>query len=472
MSVPAEMAFASIVTLGRELRAGTFTSLELTEFFLHRLETIGKDYHAVVTVTADLAREQAKVADKEFAEGTDRGPLHGIPYGAKDLLNTVGYPTTWGADSHREQIIDSDAATIIKLRRTGAVLCAKLSMVAFAGGFGYSGPDSSFVGPCLNPWSKKHWAGGSSSGPGAAVGAGLCPFAIGTETSGSIISPAASCGVAGLRPTFGRVSRAGAMTLSWTLDKIGPLCHTAEDCGLVLNAIAGYDADDPSTISQEYRYPPEKKLEPPFRLAKIAGAVDHVLPEVKDNFLVSLDVLKTVAVGGEIPEVELPDFPYDAVVNTILHAESAAALEEVVQEGTIWNLPDPRMHLGAYAAMFVPARDYINALRIRLKFQKAIDELFAQYDAVITPTFAMTSYPVDRPFRDYTAGRGLVHLNLRHPTNGAGLPAISIPNGFGEHNLPTGLQFIGSRYEENRLLAIAEYYQSQTEWHLKTPTVG
>ncbi|MDA0833216.1 MAG: amidase [Planctomycetota bacterium] len=472
MSVAPEMAFASIVTLGKELRAGTFTSVELTEFFLHRLETIGKEYNAVVTVTADLAREQAKLADRELAEGTDRGPLHGIPYGAKDLLNTVGYPTTWGADSHREQQIDNDALTVIKLRQAGAVLTAKLAMVAFAGGFGYSGPDSSFTGPCLNPWSKGHWAGGSSTGPGTAVGAGLCPFAIGTETSGSIISPAASCGVAGLRPTFGRVSRTGAMTLSWTLDKIGPLCHTAEDCGLVLNAIAGFDADDPSTISEDYHYPPAKTLEPPFRLAKIAGAVDHVLPEVKENFLASLDILKSVAVGGDIPEVSLPEFPYDAVVNTILHAESSAALQEVVLEQSIWELPDPRMHLGAYSTMFVSARDYINALRIRAKFQRALDDLFAEYDALITPTFAMTSYPSDRPFRDYTAGKGLVHLNLRQPTNGAGLPAISIPNGFGEHNLPTGLQFIGSRYEENRLLTIAEYYQSQTEWHLRTPELA
>ncbi|MFN0195718.1 MAG: amidase, partial [Planctomycetaceae bacterium] len=306
---------------------------------------------------------------------------------------------------------------------------------------------------------------------GTAVGAGLCPFAIGTETSGSIISPAASCGVSGLRPTFGRVSRTGGMTLSWTLDKVGPLCHTAEDCGIVLNAIAGFDSDDPSTIAEEYRYPPPEKLAPPFRLASIAGAVEHVLPEVKENFLKSLEVLRTAAVGGEIPEISLPEFPYDAVVNTILHAESSAALEEVVLKGSIWELPDPRMHLGAYSTMFVPARDYINALRIRAKIQKALDELFAKYDAVITPTFAMTSYPSDRPFREYTAGKGLVHLNLRQPTNGAGLPAISIPNGFGEEHLPTGLQFIGSRYQENRLLAIAEFYQSQTDWHERTPEI-
>ncbi|MGH7137869.1 MAG: amidase, partial [Pirellulales bacterium] len=239
MAVPANVAWATVRELGARLRAGEFTSLELTKFVLDRIEQKARPLNAVVTVTADLAHEQARQADAERSAGRDRGPLHGIPYGAKDLLATRGIATSWGAAPFKEQLIDEDAAVIRRLREAGAVLVAKLAMVELAGGLGYDQANASFTGPGLNPFNPAAWSGGSSSGPGSAVGIGAVPFAIGSETSGSITTPAGYCGIAGLRPTYGRVSRHGAMALSWSMDKLGPMARTADDCGLVLAAIAG-----------------------------------------------------------------------------------------------------------------------------------------------------------------------------------------------------------------------------------------
>ena len=233
--------------LGRLLRERRIRSVELTEAYLDRLETIGPRLNAVVTLTRELALEQAREADKELAAGEYRGPLHGVPYGVKDLLATKGIPTTWGAEPYRAQVFDYDATVVERLREAGAVLVAKLAMVELAGGMGYTHPDASFTGPGRTPWNTDHWSGGSSSGSAAAVAAGLVGFAIGSETSGSILTPCAFCGVSGLRPTYGLVSRHGAMALCWTLDKLGPIARTADDCGLVLAAIAGVDPNDPTT---------------------------------------------------------------------------------------------------------------------------------------------------------------------------------------------------------------------------------
>ena len=243
-------AFASIRELAAKLRAKDVTSVHLATYFLDRLEKLGPVYNAVATVTRELALNQAKQADEELKSGRDRGLLHGIPYGVKDLLATRGIPTSWGAPPLKDQMIDEDATVVIRLREAGAVLCAKLSMVELAGGFGYKQANASATGPGLNAWDKTCWSGGSSSGPGSAVGAGLVPFAIGSETWGSIMTPAGYNGIAGMRPTYGRVSRHGAMALSWTMDKLGPMCRTADDCGLVLNAIAGPDELDPSSIAR------------------------------------------------------------------------------------------------------------------------------------------------------------------------------------------------------------------------------
>src|SRR6059058_3529943 len=231
--------FLPVRELGARIRDRRLSPVELTGACLDRLERLGGRYHAVVSLMRAPALREARAAEQEIRAGRYRGPLHGIPYGAKDLLATRGVPTTWGAAPYRKQVFDHDATAVRKLREAGAVLVAKLAMVELAGGFGYNNADASFTGPCRTPWDTRYWSGGSSAGSGAAVAAALVPFAIGSETSGSIITPAAYCGVSGLRTTFGRVSRYGAMALSWTLDKLGPMCRSADDCGIVLNAIAG-----------------------------------------------------------------------------------------------------------------------------------------------------------------------------------------------------------------------------------------
>jgi len=250
--IPRKFHTMTVRELGRRLRAGEFTATQLAIAYLARLDALGPRYNAVVTVTRPRAVEEAARADRELAQGKDRGPLHGIPYGVKDLLATRGIPTTWGAEPYRTQMFDEDAAAVTRLTEAGAVLVAKLAMVELAGGMGYNHADASFTGPGLCPWNTKFWSGGSSSGPAAAVSAGLVPFAIGSETSGSILTPASFCGVTGLRPTYGLVSRRGAMALAWTLDKLGPIARTADDCGLVLAAIAGADARDPSAVDRGF----------------------------------------------------------------------------------------------------------------------------------------------------------------------------------------------------------------------------
>lgn len=463
MPVEPSLAFVSIRTLGRHLRAGRFTSLELTEFFLDRLRRHGPRLNAVVTLTEDLARAQARQADEELARGLDRGPLHGIPYGAKDLLATPGIPTSWGAAPLRDRILDDEATVIRRLRDAGAVLCAKLAMVEIAGGLGYRQANASFTGPGLNPWGPDRWSGGSSSGSGSAVGAGLVPMAVGSETWGSIMTPAGYCGVTGLRPTYGRVSRHGAMALSWTMDKLGCLTRTADDAGLMLAAMAGHDPNDPTSLRRAYNY---RRLKPGrrWKLARIAGDVDHVQPEVKAAFEKSLEVLKAEA---DIEQVQLPDLPYSLVAGVIINCEMAAAFEGLVTSGDVWEMTAPEDRIGAHAAQLIPAKDYINALRIRRKIQVALDELMQPFDAAVTPTLATVAPPVDRDFAFYHRGYGTTQLG--GAANAAGIPGITIPIGFGQANMPIGMKLVGRAYSENRLLNLARAYQQRTTWHEGVP---
>lgn len=463
MAVPTNAAWATIRELGARLRAGEFTSLELTKFFLDRIEQRARPLNAVVTVTADLAHEQARQSDAELSAGRDRGPLHGIPYGAKDLLATRGIATSWGAAPFKEQLIDEDATVIRRLQEAGAVLVAKLAMVELAGGLGYDQANASFTGPGLNPFNPAAWSGGSSSGPGSAVGIGAVPFAIGSETSGSITTPAGYCGIAGLRPTYGRVSRHGAMALSWSMDKLGPMAHTADDCGLVLAAIAGRDPLDPSSSDRPYQYSTHEPR-PPFRLATVKGITDGVQPKVKANYERAIDVLRPYA---SFTEVELPALPYGTVTSTIISCEMAAAFEGLVTSGDVWQMAAPEDRWGLHAALFIPAKDYINAQRIRVKIQRALDTLLAPFDALVAPTLATVAGPIDTAFSDYH--RRWHTRELTPAENAAGIPAVTVPNGFGERGLPTGLKFVGRAFDENRLLAIAHKYQGLTDWHQQHP---
>lgn len=457
MPIPESLAFATVAELGRRLWSREFTSVELTRFFLERLERLGPKFNAIVTVTRERALAEAQQADHELCAGRYRGPLHGIPYGAKDLLATKGLPTTWGAAPFKDQVIEDDAVVITKLREGGAVLAAKLAMVEIAGGLGYRQANATFSGPGLNPWNLKRWAGGSSSGSGAAVAAGLVPFSIGTETWGSIMTPAGNCGVTGLRPTYDLVSRKGAMALTWTMDKIGPLARTAEDCGLILHAI-----QEPSAASLRASVPAKCS----FRIGVLSDAITKVQPEVKANFEASLKVLERFAT---LTECKLPDLPYGSVNSLIISCEMAAAFEDLAKNGKVWEMTADEDRWGLYSPLTIPAKDYINAQRIRAIMQREVDTALAPFDAVVSPTLPSVAYPIDRPWDEYR--KGLAGSQIGGAGNAAGIPALSIPNGFGEEGLPTGLQFAGRAFSESHLLAIAQAYQQQTDWHCRHPTI-
>ena len=465
--------------LGRLLRERRIRSIELTEAYLHRLETIGPRLNAVVTLTRELALEQAREADKELAAGEYRGPLHGVPYGVKDLLATKGIPTTWGAEPYRTQVFDYDATVVERLREAGAVLVAKLAMVELAGGMGYTHPDASFTGPGRTPWNIDHWSGGSSSGSAAAVAAGLVGFAIGSETSGSILTPCAFCGVSGLRPTYGLVSRHGAMALCWTLDKLGPIARTADDCGLVLAAIAGVDPNDPTTDG-EFAYPlrgQQAGAARRFRIGVVQHATERAQPEVKANFERSLEALRGFA-DLEL-DVPFPDLPWGPAVSTIVDAEGAAAFRDLIESGGTRKLRAASDRIGGYAGMMTLAVDYIDALRARVRMRAELDALLSRYDALVAPTRGGVAPRADRDMRS-TPTPSASPSPAPQPErpsppatipagNLAGVPAVCVPNGFGESGLPTSLQLIGRAFSEPTLLAIADRYQQATDWHLQHP---
>src|SRR5947208_8555281 len=343
---------------------------------------MGPDLGAVVTVTRELALEQARVADREIRAGRWRSPLHGIPYGAKDLLATRGVPTTWGAEPYRNQVFDHDATVVERLRAAGAVLVAKLAMVELAGGMGYNHPDASFTGPGLTPWNTKFWSGGSSSGPGAAVSAGLVAFAIGSETSGSILTPSAYSGVTGLRPTYGLVSRHGAMALSWTLDKVGPMGRSADDCALVLAAIAGPDPDDPTTSGRQFAWSQVQKPAKKLRVAVPKGCVEKVQPAVRENFEAALKQLAdSISVTRD---VEWPDLPWGPAVGAIVTAEGASAFLDLLDSGDVTQLKCPADKTGGYSGLLLPAVDYLHAMRARRPMRAAMKKLYESYDAIAT----------------------------------------------------------------------------------------
>lgn len=458
--------FLPVRELAARIRARTLSPVELVTGCLDRLERRGPRYNAVVTLMRESALAEARQAEREIAAGRARGPLHGIPYGAKDLLATRDAPTTWGAEPYRAQRFDFDATAVERLRDAGAVLCAKLSMVELAGGMGYNHADASFTGPGLAPWNPGFWSGGSSSGPGSAVAAGLLPFAIGSETSGSILTPAAFSGVTGLRPTYGLVSRHGAMALCWTLDKLGPMARSADDCAIVLAAIAGSDPRDESTVPRGFSYPEREEPGRPVRVAVPKGVTEKVQPEVRENFERSLAVLQDrVQVTRD---VEWPDLPWGPAVSAIVGAEGASAFLDLIESGRVKELRCPKDRHGGYAGTLIPAVDYLQAMRLRRPMKRAVAELFGRYDVVASPTRATVAYPADRNFE--TAYPGVSGGPALIPAgNLCGLPALALPNGFGENGLPTSIAFMGPAFSEPTLVAIGNVYQSRTDWHRKQP---
>jgi aspartyl-tRNA(Asn)/glutamyl-tRNA(Gln) amidotransferase subunit A len=362
-------------------------------------------------------------------------------------------------------MLKGDATVVRRLREAGAVLCAKLAMVELAGGMGYNQAFASFTGPGKTPWDRTRWSGGSSSGSGSAVGAGLVPFAIGSETWGSIQFPAAFCGVSGLRPTYGRVSRHGAMALSWTMDKLGPLARTAEDCGLVLAAIAGPDAADPSAFAGRFSFPPRARRGR-YRIGVLRDTLDKTQPEVRRNFEASLGVLRQFA--DIEADLVLPDFPYDAMAGTIIDAEGASAFEPLFQSGRITELTAPEDRIGGYSGQVLLAKDYLRALRLRRPAAAALDRLLAGVDAIAAPSLPTVAWPLDAPFDkvypDYPGG-----ASIGGAANVCGVPGVFMMNGVGEGGLPTSLQLTGRGRTEDVLLALGMRYQRMTDHHRRRP---
>ena len=435
----------------------------MTEYFLERLKEYGPKLNAIVTITKERALKEANRAEKEIKKGKKRGVLHGIPYGVKDLLATDGIPTSWGAAPLKDQVFNYDATVVSLLKQAGGVLCAKLAMIELAGGMGYRQPNASFTGPCATPWSLKHWSGGSSSGSGAAVGSGIIPYSIGSETWGSILSPATNCGVSGLRPTYGRVSRYGAMALSWTLDKLGPLALTAEDCGLVLEAICGYDPRDESTSNRQFSL---KLKEGEFNFAYLRDITEGCDDDVVKNFKNSVNVLEKFST---IDEISIPDMPYEEITRTILNAEAASAFEDFTNAGLAQELTAPEDRYGPYGRMSMLAVDYLRAMRLRKKLCKNAFESMKQYDALIGPSRTRMTPPIDEEFRKVAPGSTRDVMGAIG--NGAGLPSITVPNGFNADGLPTGIQFMGNPFSENTIITAAAIFQQYTEWHLKHPSI-
>jgi Asp-tRNA(Asn)/Glu-tRNA(Gln) amidotransferase A subunit family amidase len=453
-----ELAFLPVTELAELVRRRKVTSTQLTEMYLGRIKRYDPVLMAVITLTEERARRQAAAADAEIARGKYRGPLHGIPWGAKDLLAVKGYKTTWGAGPYRDQVIDADATVVQRLDAAGAVLIAKLTLGELAQG------DIWFGGTTKNPWNLAQGSSGSSAGPASATAAGLVAFAIGTETLGSISSPSTRNGVTGLRPTFGRVPRTGAMALSWTMDKIGPIARSVEDCALVLEAIHGPDNHDRTVKDIPFSW--DARLEPrALRVGYNKAAFD--LPERNDKNQLqhgtkrfddaALEVLRKQ--GVTLLPVELPDMPYGAM-RLVLTAEGAAAFDELTRSGRDRELVQqtPRDWANTFrTARFIPAVDYVNANRARTLAMQKWHALFETVDVIVTPT---------------NVGSQLTATNL------TGHPAVILPSGFRDTSdtdatqVPVSLTFLGGLYQEAKLLAVAKAWQDATDFHLKHPVVN
>ena len=464
-----DVLFLSVAELSKRIRTRQLSPVELTQSYLDRSTKIGPRLNAYATLTPELALEQARAAEKEIAAGKYRGPLHGIPFAAKDLLAVKGYPTTWGARPLVSQKFDYDATVIRKLNDAGAVLLGKAAMIELAGGMGYRYASASCSGPAKNPWNTDYWTCGSSSGSGAIMAAGLAAFTLGTETWGSIICPSGFCGVSGLRPTFGRVSRAGAMALSYSMDKIGPICRVADDCDTVLKVISGHDPDDAGSLPEafaKYEGVGRASTPLPLRLGWMTNQWKEkdTAPEVSAAAAAARKVLEQPP-SAPMKDISLPEGPWETAAGVIISVEGTAAFRSLVQSGQIAGLSDALGRIGAYMNEEVSASDFLVAQRIRGILQKKMDEIFDGVDVLVSTSLPVTASKLDAnldtvlSFADPVGGIG----------NVCGLPAISVPCGFGKDGLPIGLQFVGRVLDDAKVVQAARLYQSRTNWHTQRP---
>lgn len=437
-----DLAFYSIIQLASLVKNKKITSVELTRFFINRLKKWGDTLQSVITLTEDLALQQARQADDEIKKGKYRGPLHGIPYGLKDLFAVKGYKTTWGSTPYKDQVVDEDAYVYTRLKNAGAVLCAKLSLGALANN------NKWFGGETKNPWDLQQGSSGSSAGSAASVVAGLLPFTIGTETLGSIVSPSTRCGATGLRPTFGTVSRSGAMVLCWSLDKAGPICRSAEDDAIVYYHIKGTDGRDAGAVDHAFNFDQKQDV----KKLRFAYAENYFqrLPKDAMEWKV-LDAYKSM--GIDIKPVQFPDsavYPAN-LVSVILSAESAAAFDELTRTNRddLIEIQSRGFWPNTFrAARLIPAVEYINANRYRYTLCQKIQEFMKDYDVVIVPTFAGSQLAI---------------------TNLTGNPVVCMPMGFNQRNQPVSITLVGNLYDEASILEAAKAYQDKTGHHKKHP---
>jgi aspartyl-tRNA(Asn)/glutamyl-tRNA(Gln) amidotransferase subunit A len=468
-----QLFWATIPELNAKLKAREISTVELTRAFAARMETVGRRLNALALPLTEIAIRKAKNVDDELKRERFRSPLQGVPFGAKDLLSVEGQITTWGAKPYAAQVFDYTATVLSKLDKLGALLIAKLSMVELAGGGGYNIAGASLFGPGLNPWDRTRWAGGSSSGSAAAVAGGLVPYALGSETSGSIITPATFCGVTGLRPTYGLVSRHGAMALSWTMDKVGPIARTVEDCAVVLQAIAGKDPLDPGSAGKSFYYVPQVVRK--FSDLKIGFApvdfADRPAPNIRGPLAAAFETVK--GLGIPMVEKKLPDFPYGPMTGAIIGAESASIFEELITSGQVDLLADPDQIAGLKARLDTPAKDYLKAQRIRTMMQLEFRKLFSEVDILLAPARYSIAPEVAKPldFRPPDAPKPPSDpgfSSLIPAGNLAGLPALCLPCGFAD-GLPVGIQLVGNPFSENTLLAVGKAFQDRTDFHRQRP---
>lgn len=437
------LAFWPVTYLSRLIRSRQITSLDLTKMYLERLRRFDPQLMCVVTLTEELALEQARRADEEIASGYHRGPLHGIPWGAKDLLATRRYKTTWGAMPYMDQTLDADATVVRRLEKAGAVLLAKLTLGALAMG------DVWFGGKTRNPWNLEQGSSGSSAGSASATAAGLVAFSIGTETRGSIISPSTRCGVTGLRPTFGRVSRHGAMALSWSMDKIGPICRSVEDCALVFDAIFGPDGKDGSVVDLPFNW--DSSFDPKgLKIGYVKSAFEAKRDDeaARENDQNTLEELRSL--GFTLTVLELPDYPIEAL-SFILTAEAAAAFDDLTrsnQDDMLIRQVETAWPNILRQARLIPAVEYIQANRVRTQLMQTMHELISGIDVFVAPSLEGSTLPL---------------------TNLTGHPCVVVPNGLNREGSPTSISFVGHLYGEGKTLSVAKAYQDATEHHLKYP---
>lgn len=450
VSRPADLeqaAFWPVTHLAALVATGQVTSVELTRMYLDRLKRHGPRLECVVTLTEELALEEAERADREIAGGGLRGSLHGIPWGAKDLVARRGYPTTWGSEAYREQVLDYDATVVERLAEAGAVLVAKLTTGELARGDRWFGG-----GRTRNPWAPEQGSGGSSAGPAAATAAGLVGFSIGTETLGSIVGPSRTCGVTGLRPTFGTVSRYGVMPVSWSLDKVGPMCRSVEDCALVFEAIRGPDLRDLDVVERPFGWDASLPLRD-LRVGYLASAFETERRGAQGeaerrNDLATLDALRRL--GVELRPFELPEHA-DMDALQMLLVDEAAAFDELVRSGRVELLIQDRDEpedMLMRVARLVPAVEYVQLNRRRMLLMEGMAEAMADLDVLVAPHGGSA---------------------VNGATNLTGHPAVSVPNGFAPDGTPTGILFVGRLYGEAGMLALAKAYQDATGFHERHP---